>query len=312
MKRCIVGIVQYPPLFLDLAGSVEQACNHIASAGRAGVQLLVFPETWLPGYPVWLDVAPGAALWDSAPAGNIYRQLYQNSPTIDGAEVALLCRAAKSAGVMVVMGMNERSGRTLYNTILYISAEGEVIGTHRKLVPTYTERLLWGRGDGSTLNVLDTPFGAVGGLVCWEHWMPPARQALHEQNEVIHIAQWPTVKELHQIASRHYAFEGRCFVVAAGTVLQKQDLGHLDLALLNEIPGGDETFLMRGGSAIIAPDGSYVTEPLFDKTGLVMAELDLSRVIDGGLTLDVVGHYARPDIFTLHINTQKQRNTEWH
>ncbi len=297
--------VQHPPVFLDLDKSVERACELIAQAES---ELIVFPETWLPGYPVWLDVAPSAALWGNAPATAVFRQLFQNSVEIPSPATDKLCVAAREANAIVVMGVNERDGGTLYNTILYIGADGEIMGKHRKLVPTYSERLVWGMGDGSTLSVFDSPLGRIGGLVCWEHWMPLARFAMHQHQELIHIAQWPTVTETHRIASRSYAFEGQCFVVAAGTVLQKKDFTHLDLPLFDEIPGDDETFLMGGGSTIIGPNGKCLVESLWKEAGLVTAVIDPQLAIDGRLTLDVTGHYGRPDVFQLHINEQPQIN----
>ncbi|HID54552.1 MAG TPA: carbon-nitrogen hydrolase family protein, partial [Anaerolineae bacterium] len=148
-------------------------------------------------------------------------------------------------------------------------------------------------------------------IVFPETWLPLARQAMHAQQELIHVAQWPTVKEMHLIASRHYAFEGRCFVVAAGTVLQKRDLAHLDLPLLADIPGSDDTYLMRGGSAIISPEGDLLAGPLYEQPGLVSAEIDPQQAVDGRLTLDVMGHYGRPDIFQLHVNTTPQEHVYW-
>ena len=303
--------VQEPPVFLDLEKSVDKACELIARAAKEGASLIVFPETWLPGYPIWLDVAPGAGLWAYEPATAVYRQLFVNSVEVESTAVSRLCQASRAAGATVVMGVNERDGGTLYNTILYLGADGTVLGKHRKLMPTYTERLVWGLGDGSTLTVVDTPHGRVGGLICWEHWLPLVRQAMHAQQELVHIAQWPTVKEMLLVASRSYAFEGRCFVVAAGTVLQKRDLAHLDLALFDEIPGDDDTLLMRGGSAIIAPNGDCMAGPLSDRPGLVSAVIDPAQWIDGRLTLDVVGHYGRPDVFQLQVNTMPQEHIKF-
>jgi len=307
----IVTIVQEPPVFLDLAQSVDKACALIAEAAAGGARVIAFPETWLPGYPLWFDIVPGAALWGNEAATAVFRQLFANSVTLESPEVYNLCQAAKAVNAFVIMGLHERDGGTLYNTILYIGADGRVLGKHRKLVPTYTERLVWGMGDGSTLTVLDTPLGRLGGLVCWEHWMPLTRHALHAQQELLHIAQWPTVKEMHLIASRHYAFEGRCFVMAAGTVLAKRDLAHLSLPLLTEIPGDADRLLMRGGSAIIGPDGNCLAGPLYEQPGLVSAQIDPQQWIDGRLTLDVVGHYGRPDIFQLHVNTTPQAHVHW-
>ena len=210
--------------------------------------------------------------------------------------------------------MHERDGATLYNTTIYFEPNGNY-KIHRKLTPTYTERLIWGMGDGSTLNVLETPYGVLGGLICWEHWMPLARAAMHSKHEIIHTAQYPTVHERHQIASRQYAFEGQCFVLASGCVLTKKDA----LEGFESLETGDkEAFdllesmrnekLQRGGSTIIAPDISYVAEPVFDQPGIVYGELDLSLATQGNLLLDTNGHYSRPDVFKLTVNTKKNRN----
>jgi predicted amidohydrolase len=265
----------------------------------------------LTGYPLWFDLAPGAALWNSAEANQVYERLFENSISLDDPAIRQLGKAAKSAGAIVVMGMHEREGSTIYNTMLYIGTDGEIMGHHRKLVPTYTERLIWGRGDGSTLQVFDTALGRLGGLICWEHWMPLACYTYHAQDEQIHVAQWPTVKTMHQVASRHYAFEGRCFVIAAGTVLHKDDLSHLDLALLKQLPDEPEGLLMRGGSCIIGPDGKFLAEPVFNQPAFVSAEIDLQQAIKSTMTLDVSGHYSRPDVFTLQINNEPQKNIDW-
>jgi predicted amidohydrolase len=277
---------------------------------------VVFPETWLPGYPVWLDEAPGAGLWDHEPAKALYQVLADNAVAVPGPEVDTLRALAREARITLVMGVHERAGGTLYNTMLLIGADG-VFRVHRKLMPTYTERLVWGMGDGSTLDVLPTPFGAVGGLICWEHWMPLARAAMHARREAIHVAQWPGVKDLHLLASRHYAFEGQCFVVAAGATLTRGEVldgfdslglgaDHPARALLASIPGDDGTVLLRGGSAIIAPDTEVVAGPVIVEATILYADLDPGRITRGHLALDVDGHYARPDVFQLTVNEQPQ------
>jgi len=310
-KPFIATAIQHPPVFLDLNESIKKACDLIADAARNGAQLVVFPETWLTGYPLWFDLAPGAALWDSEDVKDVYQCLITNSASLVDSSILELCKAAKSARAIVVMGLHERSESTLYNTTLYINSDGRVLGHHRKLVPTYTERLIWGRGDGSTLEVYDTTLGRLGGLICWEHWMPMARYTYHAQQEQIHIAQWPTVKTMHQIASRHYAFEGGCTVIAAGSVLHIDDLKHLDLRLLDEIPHGPDGMLMRGGSCIIGPDGGFLADPVFDQPVFITAEVNPSQAISHTMTLDVTGHYSRPDIFTLRVNTEPQTNIRW-
>jgi predicted amidohydrolase len=312
------AIIQHPPVFLNLEASLEKACALIEQAASQGARVIVFPETWLPGYPVWLDYAPRAGLWDHAPAKALYRLLVENAITLAGGELERLRDAARKTGTYVVMGAHELLGGTLYNTMVFLSRDGRETRIHRKLMPTYTERLVWGRGDGSTLGVLPTEHGNLGGLICWEHWMPLARAAMHAQHETLHVAQWPAVKELHQIASRHYAFEGQCFVMAAGSPLSRADmlagvesLGRAEgtaLELLKEIPGKGEDLLLRGGSAVIAPDGTYVVEPVYDRACILQAEIDPRQIVEGHLALDTQGHYSRPDVFRLQVNDEPQVN----
>jgi len=310
-----LALIQAPPVFLNLAESLQSALGHIESAADDGADIVVFPESWLPGYPVWLDEAPGAALWDNAGARQLYRLLSENALTLGGAEIATLVRTAQRTGAVIVMGAHEKRGGTLYNTTLIVTPEGKV-APHRKLAPTYTERLVWGMGDGATLAAVETAFGVVGGLICWEHWMPLARAAMHAKHEALHIAQWPTVNEIHQVASRHYAFEGRCFVAASGCLMTRGDvLAGVDSlgaaaaearALLDSIPGPDERLLQRGGSCVIGPDGAFVIEPVFERAGIVTANVDLAALAEHRLTLDTAGHYSRPDIFELHVDTSEK------
>jgi predicted amidohydrolase len=298
-----IAAAQVAPAFLDIERSLAIAEDWIGRANEAGVELLVFPETWLPGYPFWIDTSPGAALWDHPPAKQLFRRLFENSLELPSEAMQRLTRAAAEAGVSLVMGLHERIGGTLYNSMAYVSASGELLGVHRKLIPTYTERMIWGRGDGSTLVAVETPIGRVGGLVCWEHWMPLARQAMHQQGEVIHAAVWPWVHEVHLLASRSYAFEGRCFVVAAGSVLWRDHLPG-GFSLLEELEG-DGPWL-SGGSSIIGPDARIIAGPAGPEEALVVAEIDPGEVIEGRLTLDVSGHYARPDVFTFEIDDRSR------
>ena len=303
-EKIIVAAAQAAPAFLDLNASVEIACKWIAEAGKQGVRVLVFPETWLPGYPVWLDRTPDATFWNHPPAKQIFGRLMENSPRIPSPAMEKLCKSAAKAKLTLVMGLQERDGNTLYNTMVYISEMGEILGKHRKLVPTYTERLVWGRGDGSTLTVVDTPVGRLGGLVCWEHWMPLARQAMHNQHELIHAAVWPSVNEVHMLASRTYAFEGRCFVVAAGSVLRREHLPS-GFELLDAMPGDGP--LMFGGSAVIGPNASILAGPVGDEETLVVSEIDPQLAAQESMTLDVSGHYSRPDVFTLIVNEEERQ-----
>ena len=304
-----VAAVQAAPVFLDREASVAKACRLIAEAGAGGARLAVFPETWLPGYPIWLDIAPGAALWDHPPAKEIFTRLVANAVEVPGPATDALASAAAEAGCAVVMGINERErGRpsgTLYNSIVTFGPDGSLLGRHRKLIPTYTERLVWGRGDGSTLDVYDTPLGRIGGLVCWEHWMPLARHAMHATGEQIHAALWPTVRDIHLVASRHYAFEGRCFVVAVGSVLRRDEIPN-DLAIFQDDNLAPDTHLLAGGSAIIGPDGHCLAGPIGTEETILYADLDLARIPAEHLIFDAVGHYGRPDVFTLTVNTTPQ------
>ena len=316
-----VAIVQQAPVFLNLEESLDKACTLVEEAAGAGAKVIGFPETWLPGYPVWLDYAPNAALWDHGPAKTLYRLLAENSITIPGRHLDRLLDIARRTGTYLIMGAHERLDGTLYNTMLFIHRDGQSFQIHRKLVPTYTERLVWGRGDGSTLGVMPSEYGHLGGLICWEHWMPLARAAMHAQNETLHVAQWPAVRELHQIASRHYAFEGQCFVLAAGSVLSRGDilagfhsLGRTEgggIELLEAIPGQDTDLILRGGSAVISPDSSYLEGPVFDQSLILYADIDPERIAEGHLVIDTQGHYARPDVFSLEVNDLAQTNVSF-
>ncbi len=302
--KLTVAIAQATPVVLDLPGCMAKACSLIADAGGRGARLLAFPETWLPVYPLWCD-AGTFGKWGHAPSKKLHARLARNSLVIPSPETDTLCRAAREAHCAVVFGANELDvSGSLYNTLLFVSAEGELLGRHRKLVPTFGERLVWGHGDAAGLRAyplpLDSGAARFGGLVCWEHWMPLSRHVLHSEGEQIHIAAWPHAGEVHQLASRHYAFEGRAFVLVAATFLKKSDLP-ADLELASDFASAPDV-LLDGGSAVIAPDSSYVLEPVRGREALLLAELDLDRVAEEKLALDVAGHYSRPDIFDLRVN----------
>ncbi len=313
-KNVKVALVQAPPVFLNLKETLAKVKNLAKKCAENGAKIIVFPETWLVGYPIWLDDAPNAGLWDYPPAKRLYQYLTENSLEIPGADFEILSEIAKETQTYIIIGVHEKSGGTLYNTTIYLEPDGGY-KIHRKLTPTYTEKLVWGVGDGSTLNVLETPYGNLGGLICWEHWMPLARAAMHARHETIHTAQYPTVHERHQIASRQYAFEGQCFVLASGCVLNKKDalegfesLETGDTEVFNLLESMRNDKLQRGGSAIISPDISYVVEPVFDNTETVYGELDLDLIKQGRLLLDTDGHYSRPDVFELRVNDKQNRN----
>lgn len=312
--QLVIAVVQRPPVFLDLAASTALAVEIIGELARNGAGLVVFPETWLPGYPIWVDEASDIARWEHPGADALFAHLYANSAALDGPEIAALADAATTAHTDVVVGLHERAGGTLYNTTLTLGADG-VSYARRKLVPTHGERLLWGRGDGSTLDVVERTYGRLGSLICWEHWMPLARAAMHARREDVHVAQWPAVGWRHHLASRTYAFEGQCVVIAAGCVLTLADvLDGFDhaggdaraRALLETI--GRERLLKDGGSAVIAPDATYLVEPAGTEP-VVWASLDLNLLRRRAPYLDVAGHYARPDVFDLRVDTRARAGT---
>jgi len=309
-----VGIVQ-AEVAPDLNRGLEITNDRAAEAARAGAALVTFPETWLPGYPAWLDVCRDAGLWDHPPVKAVYRRMAENSVVVDGASGHELGAIARRHRIAIVVGVVERvehgpARGTLFNALLTYGPDGSLLNHHRKLVPTYTERLVWGPGDANGIRAAEVPMHAgyarVGGLVCWEHWMPLARQALHDSGEDIHIAAWPTVKEMLQIASRHYAFEGRCFVLAAGSLMRASALPP-ELEAHPAIVASADQLVLRGGSAIIAPNGSYVHEPVYDTDALLLADLDLGLTKEESMALDVSGHYSRPDVFSFEVNTARRQ-----
>jgi predicted amidohydrolase len=288
---------------MDLSRSVEKATRLIAEAASVGAKLIVFPETWLPGYPAWLDCCRDVALWDHEPVKKLFARLMENSVTVPGPVTDELSSAAREHEIVLNISAHERvkegAGRgTLYNTMLTFGRDGALLNRHRKIMPTYTERMIWGMGDGKSLKAVDTKAGRVGGLICWEHWMPLARHALHTSGEDIHIAAWPQVKEMNLVASRHYAFEGRCFVIACGAVMRARELPS-ELEPIESLKENPDSFALRGGSAIIAPDGAVIVGPVYDDETILTADIDLSRIAEESLALDVTGHYFRPDIFNV-------------
>ena len=289
----------------DLEAGIERTAALTRAAAERGARLVVFPETWLPGYPAWLDVCRDVALWDHAPVKQAYRRLAENGVVVPGPAADAIAAIARECEVTLVVGVSERVDAgagmgTLYNSILTYSPDGALLNHHRKLVPTYTERMVWGQGDARGLCAVTTPVGRVGALVCWEHWMPLARQALHTSGEDVHVALWPTVHEMHQVASRHYAFEGRCFVLAAGSLMRASALPPALEPHPARVPNGAH-LVMRGGSAIVGPDGAYLAGPVYDEPALLVADLPLARAREERMTLDVSGHYHRPDALALTV-----------
>jgi predicted amidohydrolase len=292
----VVAAVQAAPVYWNLEQSLARALDLIAEAARRRAQLVVFPESWLPGYPAWLDTCRDVAVWDHPPMKQLYAQLLENSVIVPGPATEALAEAARKHHLTLIVGVHERVHGTIYNSILTFGPAGDLLNVHRKLVPTFNERLIWGQGDGGGLRVVETPVGRVGGLICWEHWMPLVRQKLHLEGEEIHVALWPSVKEMHQIASRHYAFEGRCFVVAAGGIMRRADLPK-ELEVAAGVADDDNEYILNGGSCVIGPDGAYVAGPAFGSEVIILARINRERIREESLTLDVAGHFNRPELF---------------
>lgn len=297
-----IYIVQRAPALLDLNTGTHNAIDEISLAAKRGAKLVVFPETWLGGYPAWVF---GLAGWNDAEARHWFAMLATHSAVVDGPHIQAICSAAREHDVTVVLGFNERArpaSATLFNSALTIGNDGRILGVHRKLLPTHTERLIWTPGDAAGLVVHDTPAGRVGSMVCWEHFHPIIRQTLHADDEQIHVALWPDMTTPHEIASRHYAIEGRCFVVSAATYLPENAVPEELRAAFAKGVGSDPWF--PGGSSVIGPDGEYRVAPAYGSEP-VIADINLVEALEYKHDLDVVGHYNRFDIFHFSVNRHR-------
>ncbi len=302
--------VQAEPVVLDREATVAKACQLIAESAANGAQLIIFPEMFIPTYinsAVW---GRGLSSFGTANAKRAWSRLWQNSVEIPSHTTDRLCKSASDAKAVIVMGLHERESqsRSLYNTLLFINSDGTILGKHRKLMPTNHERLVHGTGDGSTLRIYDTPIGRIGGLICWENWMPLARFALYSQGEQIHIAPTADDDERTLINIRNTAIEGGVFVISVCMILRKESFPK-DFDFQQELAETGED-IETGGSAIIGPDGSILAGPLWKEEGILYSELDLNRVIEQSQLLDVAGHYARPDVLSLHLNANPQNVLE--
>jgi nitrilase len=297
------AVVQDAPAAFDLPASLERALALVAQAAAKGARLVVFPEAFLGGYPKGLDF--GARVGMRAPEGrDLFRRYYEGALDVPGPATGALGAAARAHGVHLVIGAIERDGGTLYCTVLFFAPDGSLIGTHRKVMPTAMERLIWGFGDGSTLRVLPTSLGRLGAAICWENYMPQLRLALYGQGVQLYCA--PTVddRETWLPTVRHIALEGRCFVLSACQFACRRDFP----PDVSPVQGDDpETVLIRGGSCIISPVGEVLAGPVFDGPAILTAEIDVGAISRGSFDLDVVGHYARPDLFQLTVNTAPAR-----
>jgi nitrilase len=295
-----VACVQVEPAILDRAATLDKIVAVTAEAKANGAQLVVFPETFIPAYPssAWARFLAG---WADPRAKGAYAQLSRESLDVPGPDVERLGEIAREHDVWLVTGVNERDPErpgTLYNSLLYHAPDGTLAVHHRKLVPTNHERLVWGQGDGRGLRAIETGLGRIGGLVCWENYMPLARFALYESGVEIYIAATADDGEKWQATLVHLALESRAFVVSP-CHFQRGSSYPEDFPLRDEIAGRDP--LSRGGSAILAPDGSYLAGPLYDEEGILYADLDPQRLAEERQRFDPAGHYHRPDVLQLHV-----------
>jgi nitrilase len=302
-SKLTAAVAQTASVLLDTPATVERALALMAEAAGRGVQLLVFPEAFIGGYPKGADfhIYIGAR----TPQGRAeFKHYFDAAVTVDGPEIARLAKAAAQHKMYIVAGIIERDGGTLYCTAVYLGPEGRVLGKHRKLMPTALERLVWGFGDGSTLAAVDTPYGKLGAVICWENYMPALRMAMYQQRVALYCA--PTADDRDSWAStmQHIALEGRCFVLSACQHLRRSQFPADRMN--NRLPEAPDTVLMRGGSMIVDPLGKVLAAPVYNEDALLTAELDMSLVAMAQMDFDPVGHYGRPDVFSLRVNTAPQ------
>lgn len=302
--KLIAAVAQTATVMFDTAATVAKAETLMAEAAARGAQVLVFPEAFIGGYPKGADfhIFIGAR----TPEGRQdFLKYYEAAVALDGPEIAQLAQAAGAHKLYVCVGIIERDGGTLYCTAVYLGPEGTVLGHHRKLMPTALERLVWGYGDGSTLKAVDTPFGRLGAVICWENYMPALRMAMYQQRVALYCAPTADDRDTWISTMQHVAMEGRCFVLSSCQHLRRAQLP-MD-ALHNRLPEAPDTLLMRGGSCIISPIGKVLAGPVYGEDALLTAEIDLNDIPRAQMDFDPVGHYARPDVFQLAVNTAPQR-----
>jgi len=297
----IIATIQASPIFMDLDATIEKACKLIQKAAKKGAHLAVFPEAFVPGYPDWIwQVPPGEMKLNQ----DLYANLLEQSITVGSNETDRLCKAAKKAGIYVVIGINEKnshaSSGSIYNSLLFIDPEGNLIGHHQKLVPTAPERTIWAYGDASTVKVYETDICKVGGLICWENYMPLVRYALYAQGIELYLAPTYDEGQSWNASMRHIAREGRCYVSGCCMVLKKKEVLKKFPELKSYYKSVGE-FINKGNSVIADPNGDIIVGPLHAKEGILLAKVDLHRLRASKWNLDVAGHYARPDAFELTV-----------
>ena len=298
-----VAVVQHPPVTLHRAKTLERGVALMEEAAGKGVRLVSFPEAWLPGYPEWLwRLRPGD---DYDVTSEIHARLVENSVDLAAGDLKPMQAAARRLKMTVSVGVHERDGNysrgTLYNTVVLIGPDGEILNRHRKLMATNAERMLWGQGDASGLRVIDTPIGRIGELICWENYMPLARFTLYAQGVQIYLAPTWAEGETWVGSMRHIAAEGRCWVLGNGCAMRGKDIP-ADFPRRSEIFPDLESWFNTGDSVIIDPRGRIVVGPLHEKHGILYADCDPAVALTAKRTLDVAGHYGRPDIFRLEVD----------
>ena len=307
-----IAVVQRPPVLLDRSKTIAEAVTAIREAAANEARLVVFPEAFIPGYPAWIwRLRPGG---DMALAEKLHAQLLANSVSLDGDDLTPIREAAKEHKVTVVCGMDERdtefSRGTIYNTVVVIGPDGSLLNRHRKLMPTNPERMVWGFGDASGLKAIDTACGRIGTLICWESYMPLARCALYALGVEIYIAPTYDSGDKWIGTLQHIAREGGCWVVGSGIALRSSDIPESVPGKAELYPNSDE-WINAGDSVVIEPGGKIAAGPMRREHGILYAEIDLERVGIARRSLDVVGHYSRPDVFQLHVNTSALKPVEF-
>jgi nitrilase len=296
------AVVQAAPIAFDRERTLAKVRALTGEAAGLGAQLVVLPEAFVSGYPRGLTF--GAVVGDRTPEGREEYWRYRESAVdIPGPAMQELARSAAESHVYLVIGVIERDGGTLYCTVVFFAPDGSYLGKHRKLMPTASERLIWGFGDGSTLPVFDTPIGRLGAVICWENYMPLLRMTMYRKGIQLYCAPTADGRDSWIASMQHIALEGRCFVLSCNQFARRSDYPAIYSTPFGDAP---ETVLSRGGSCIVNPLGQMLAGPDFTGEGILTADLDLGDIARGKYDFDVVGHYARPDIFRLHVNEEPQ------
>lgn len=303
-----VALAQISPVWLNKNATIDKIKTTIAKAGKEKAELVVFGEALLPGYPFWLALTDGAK-WDLKVNKEIHAHYVRNAIQIEAGELDGICKLAKDYSIAVYLGIMERAknrgGHSIYCSLVYINQEGEIKSVHRKLQPTYDERLTWAPGDGNGLKVHPLKQFTVGGLNCWENWMPLPRTALYGQGENLHIAVWPGSEHNTKEITRFIARESRSYVISVASLMAKTDFPK-DTPHFERLVSAAPEVMANGGSCIAGPDGEWIVEPVLHKEGLIYQDLDFNRVYEERQNFDVVGHYSRPDVTKLTVNRERQ------